>query len=119
MKKITSVEIDGEKLRKEFIIRNLLFSDVASSCGFEKSYFSKACRFNRISKPAINLIDRIYNIKYEDYKIDDPIDEVVADEVKTVDNSFTITEITEGASKALYDIIYSAVYEAVKKAWAE
>ena len=57
-------------------------------------------------------MDKIYNIKFDDYKVPEEVTEV--EEVKT-----TELTITEEVSKALYDIIYSAVYEAVKRALSE
>ena len=113
MGRVVSIEIDGEKLRKEFEVRNLKLMDASNKCGFEQTYFSKSCRMNRITKPAMNLLQQMFNIRYEDYKIDEP-EQIEETEVK--ENPITITE---DVSKALYDIIYSAVYEAVKKAWSE
>lgn len=113
MARVVSIEIDGEKLRKEFEVRNLKLMDASSKCGFEQSYFSKACRTNKITKPAMNLLQQMFNIRYDDYKIDEP-EQIEESEVK--ENPITITE---DVSNALYDIIYSAVYEAVKKAWSE
>lgn len=111
-----SIEINGAKLRREFEVRNISLIDVSERCGFDATYFSKVCRSNRIRKPAAKLLEQMYNIKYEDYKIDEPEEEKSEVHEVTKETSLIITEDTKNV---LRDIIYSAVYEAVKKAWSE
>ena len=114
MSKAVSIVINGAKLRNEFAVRKLFMSEVSEKCGFEKSYFSKCIREGKIGKPAVTLLDRMYNIKFEDYRIDD-----VREMQKTESSDSESLAITEEVSKVLYDIIYSAVYEAMKKALSE
>lgn len=111
MSRGVAVVINGEKLRKEFEARKLKMCYVSEECGFEKSYFSKCARENKIGKPAIALLDRMYNIRLDDYDVED--------ETRTESINTTEPVLTEEVSKALYDIIYSSVYEAVKKALSE
>lgn len=108
-----TTKINGEKLKREFGKRNISLLEASQTCGFEASYFSKVCRANKITKYAAHLLDHTYNIKYDAYKEDGVKKEEVIN--KSADE-FTITE---EVSNALYKIIYSAVYEAVKKAWSE
>lgn len=110
MSKGVAVVINGEKLRKEFEARKLKMSYVSEECGFEKSYFSKCARENKIGKPAIALLDRLYNIRLDDYDVEDET------RIETIN---TEPVLTEEVSKVLHDIIYSAVYEAVRRALSE
>lgn len=111
-KKAAVVVINGEKLRKEFAVRKLKMCHVSKECGFAKSYFSQCTRLGKIGKPAIALLDRMYNIRLDDYDVN------VEDGTRT-ESINTEPVLTEEVSKALYDIIYSSVYEAVKKALSE
>lgn len=117
MARTVTIAIDGERLRQEFTVRNVAMGDASEKCGFEKSYFSKCSRQNKITKYGIALLDRMYNIKFEDYKIDEPEEEKKS-EVPEVTKETPLI-ITEDTKNVLRDIIYSAVYEAVKRAWSE
>ena len=105
-----SFKIDGEKLRNEFKVRNVTLSEAATKCGFNVGYFSYACKHGRLTKPAINLLHANYNIKYDDYKLEDEI---------PVKREFVTAIITDENSNKLYQIIYSAMYHAMKQALSE
>lgn len=115
-RKTNCVDIDGRKLKEIFDKRGLKMQDVSIDCGYEGSYFSKATRENRMSKTASILLQDRYKIYPEEYEQDK---EVVTAEVVTVETSKTEMVISEETAKLLHKIIYSAVYEAVKKAWTE
>lgn len=116
MARNNSIDIDGQKLKKIFDKRGLKMQDVSIDCGYEGSYFSKATRENRMSKTASILLQDRYKIYPEDYE---PDKEVVTVEVATVETPKTEMVISEETAKLLHKIIYSAVYEAVKKSWTE
>lgn len=116
MGKSGSIEIDGQKLRDIFKKRGLYMKDVSRNCGYEDCYFSKASNKNKMSKTASIVLQDRYKIYPEDYE---PDKEVVTVEVATVETPKTEMVISEETEKLLHKIIYSAVYEAVKKAWAE
>lgn len=116
MARNNSVDIDGQKLREIFDKRGLKMQTVSIDCGYEGSYFSKATRDNKMSKTAIILLQDRYKIYPEDYE---PDKEVVTVEVATVETPKTEMIISDDTAKLLHQIIYSAVYEAVKKAWTE
>jgi len=112
-----TVEIDGTKLRNIFTARGLNLCDVSRDCGYEGSYFSHVCRDNKITKPASVLLQDRYKIYLGDYEITKP--EIVSAELlpvefaRSAEVEFTISEDT---AKKLHQIIYSAVYEAMKLA---
>lgn len=117
-----TVEIDGTKLRDIFKARGLNLGDVSRDCGYEGSYFSHVCRYNKITKPASVLLQDRYKIYLGDYEIVKPEPEVVQTELvpvmHTKDFEFSLT-ISDDTAKKLHKIIYSAVYEAVKMALNE
>lgn len=108
------ITIDGEKLKNIFAQRGLIVGVVSEDCGFDSSYFSKVCANSKISRPAINLLSDRYKISYDDYKIKTEI--VEAEPVIENYRNFIISEDT---AKQLHQLIYSAVYEAVKRVWSE
>lgn len=112
MARSQSIEIDGNRLREEFKIRNLAFSDASSRCGYEASYFSKVCKLGKITQPAINLLKANFNIDYDSYAVE----ETIVLETKKESAEFTITD---EVSDKLYQIIYSATYHAMKQALSE
>ena len=117
-----TVEIDGTKLKDIFKARGLNLGDVSRDCGYEGSYFSHVCRYNKITKPASVLLQDRYKIYLGDYEIVKPEPEIVSAELlpveftRSTEVEFTISEDT---AKKLHKIIYSAVYEAVKLALNE
>lgn len=114
-----TVEIDGTKLRDIFKARGLNLSDVSRDCGYDGSYFSHVCRCGKITKPASVLLQDRYKIYLGDYEIVKPESEVVQTELvpvmHTKDFEFSLT-ISDDTAKKLHQIIYSAVYEAMKMA---
>ena len=106
-------EIDGVKLREELKKRNLTGKQVETECGFGISVINHYIRDNRISKMAVEILRMKYNILFDDYKIDEvkpesPVTEVVQ-----------VSSINEDDWKQLYKVIYSATYEAMKRALSE
>lgn len=114
----TSVGIDGDSLKILFQKRGLNMNEVSSNIGYDACYISRATRTNKMSKPAINLLDSMYNIKFSDYEKREE-EESPVEIVPIQDQEKEETRINEEMANQLYQIIYSAVYQAVKKAWAE
>ena len=111
---VRAVEIDGVKLSNLIKRAGYTNKDISVGCGREANYITTALRNNRLDPAIIKLIETLYNIPEELYKVT---------EVEKVEQS-SLTEpvsfsFTEDIKNSLHDIIYSAVYEAVKKAWSE
>ena len=124
-KRITTVEVDGVKLREIFKKRGLKMLEVSRDCGYEESYFSHVCRDNKITKSAMIILQDRYKIYPNEYELDKVESEIVESEIVhaellpvevTQSTEFTISDDT---AKKLHTIIYSAVYEAVKLALNE
>lgn len=117
MARVVTIEIDGTKLAEIFRKRGLKMQDVSRDCGFDGSYFSHKVRENRMTKSAMILLQDRYKIYPSEYEVAKPEPEIVQAELLPVELSrsteFTISEDT---AKKLHQIIYSAVYEAMKMA---
>ena len=122
MGRVVNIEIDGTKLAEIFKKRGLKMQDVSRDCGFDGSYFSHKIRENRMTKSAMILLQDRYKIYPGDYELTKPEPEIVSAEllpvecIRSTEVEFTISEDTV---KKLHQIIYSAVYEAVKMALNE
>ncbi len=115
MGNITKQFINGDKLRKLIEDRKLTNRQVSADIGYSSWYISNCISRGYIGTPAIKLLEKLYNIKYDDYKIEEPeIEEEPVVETETE----TVNQIPFDYDK-LRETIYDAVYWAVKKAWAE
>lgn len=107
------VKFDSEELYKIFKERGLQCTKLAKEMGVNSSYFSNARTRGTINEMAVNLLEAKYNIPRSRYVI-------VEEQKKEEDNDVKKrTNITEEMKKELYEILYSAVYEGVKKALNE
>ena len=113
-KRATTVYIDGERLRAELEKRQLKQTIVSCQIGYEASYLNKCITFNKIARPAINLLQINYGISFDDYKR-------IEEETKEPQMVEVVQQIgfSEEEQRILYKIIYSAVYEAMKRALSE
>lgn len=102
------IKIDGEKLRKEIQLRGLTVTGCAQRIYRAGSTLNNALARNAINKDIADALEGLCNIPLSMYKIPDAEEETSKEE-KT--SGFDYDE--------MYKMIYSAVYEAVKKAWSE
>lgn len=76
-REIKTLPINGEKLR-ELIASRGYITEMSKEMGYEQSYLTQVCKNGKITQPAMILLERLWNIKYEDYKAEekkDPIEE--------------------------------------------
>lgn len=111
----TMKTIDGKKLNNELRKRELTKAGVSQELGYSPVFISNACARNVINTPATLLLEKLYNIKYEDYAPDKEENESELNESVSKE----VSVIPEDFYDKMYQMIYSAVYEAVKKAWSE
>lgn len=105
-------EIDGEKLRAEIEQRGLKISQIERDCGFGQSTFNHYVNKNYITKMAREMIALRYNIQFDTYKKVEEAPQVENQVVEVVQHH----SLTEEDWKQLYKVIYSATYEAMKRA---
>lgn len=102
-----TINIDPERFAEAFKKRNLTFSETSVFCGFGNTYFTQCKNRGVIGKPAAKMLEQLYHMDKNEYAITpDPIKET-PESLPPVDYD------------ALETVIFKAVYEAVKKAWAE
>lgn len=112
-----AVTINGEALRLGLKKRGLLGVTVSKAIGYDQTYISHAIRGNRIAKSAVLLLQTMYNINPDIYvvKEEPKPEEAKAEVVEVVQHS----GFTDDDFQKLYKVIYSAVYEATKRALSE
>ncbi len=108
MKVREMIKIDGEKLRKEIQLRGLTITGCAQRIYRAYSTLNNAIVRNAINKDIADALEDLCNVPLSMYKIPDA-EEETSNEEKTSGLDYD----------AMYKMIYSAVYEAVKKAWSE
>lgn len=103
--KTNMVEIDGEKLKKIFLNRNLSISDVSMKMGFNPGYISNVCSRNRITRNGIISLKNICDIDPEEYAIEE-------------NNSNQMEK--QPPTKNDYDLeLEEIIYRAIKRALSE
>lgn len=107
--------INGEALRAEFKTRGVTLLDASVKIGYDESYLSKAIRQGLMPKSTMLLIQAMYNIDPEIYLIKEEPEKVETSVVEVVQH----TGLTEEDFQKLYKVIYTAVYEATKRALSE
>ena len=101
--------IDGDKLRNLLRGTGKSLSRISRELGHADGTVGMCIKRNSISVADSLLIERKYKIRRDEYERAEPVKET-AEQIKT-------TELfTEEIKKDLYQIIYGAVYEAMKKA---
>ena len=115
--------IDGQKLYMELVTKGYTMAKAERELGLNDGNLSHWKSKNYLPKYAAVLLERILDIKLEDIL---PEPEPVIDETPTeITVEIPTAEpkkdsvLTEEDHKQLYKTVYTAVYEAVKKAWAE
>lgn len=109
--------INGDALRNEFKIRKITLVEASLKLGYDASYLSHAVRDGLIRRSAMLLIQAMYNIDPDIYvvKEEPKVEEAKAEVVEVVQHS----GLTDDDFQKLYKVIYSAVYEATKRALSE
>lgn len=110
MSKTIIYRINPDKLSRELEKRNLTRVAASREIGFSDAYFANVMRKGVISKAAAKALDNAYNIRLADYKLEEvPLEPVAHPAPIQLELDYV----------RLRNIIYEAVYSAVKKAWSE
>lgn len=81
--------------------------------GYNLSYIGNTVARNKIAPSGARMLEVLFNIRLEEYakKQDATVEDVVE---KTIKEETTAIDYDK-----LYQIIYAAVYDAVKRVWSE
>lgn len=102
--------INSAKFKEELDKRKLNKASVSQGLGFGNNYITDAIRRGRISNNAVRMLEVFYGISPDTYSVKEDLQvvEPVAEEKDSVIDYDRLREV-----------IYDAVYWAVKKAWSE
>ena len=102
--------VNPDKLSRELEKRGLAKATASREMGFCEAYLSQVMQRGVISKVAARALESTYNIRLVDYALKEATPELVAPPAPVQ---------LELDYVKLRNIIYDAVYSAVKKAWSE
>lgn len=112
---IKTVAVDYKKLTVELFKRDVTLSDASIALGHADSYINtlKSCGLP-MKSAYLRILESLYGINQEDILLQEeaPVEDVCAEDETTKDDSW-LTEET------LYNVIYEATYNAMKKALTE
>lgn len=108
------MKVDTKKLRKILSDKNLLIGVVSVDCGFSDSYISNVTQRGLAAKPFVDNLERLYGIKYDEYKPTEEEHKGTEEARETVE---IVPEITfsQEAIDELQKVITMGVYLAVEK----
>lgn len=113
MAKMAEMPIEWAKLEREFEKRGLTASNVALELGYARGYFAgRKNEKDTLPIAVVRMLEKLYDIRPEEYEAKEEPD-VVPVAPPPVIQPFELDYAR------LYNIMYEAVYNAVKKAWSE
>lgn len=120
MPKENRYPIDKEKFRKEITRRGLSLTEASLEIGRASSYLSNIICEGNINKATITVLEKLYNLHYEAYKQTESVPESAQTETSEEPPKGQMTfQLPSMTKDEFWKVIYTAVYEAVKKAWSE
>lgn len=106
----TAEAIDPKKIKRELQKRNLSQVEVSEALGYGRNSLSAAINAGVFNGPMIKGLERQFNIKLDDYKLDEPKAEPAPE--KPAEPAPVMTD------KALYETMRNAMLDAMKEALA-
>lgn len=107
-----AVKVDIDKFHEIFRKRGLTMREASITCGLPQSYFSNHTTKNgELAKSAVILLEKIYNIKPEEYAIVEP-----EPEVEEKKEQIVIQKSEPIDYDRLYRTIYKATFDGMNKA---
>ena len=107
-----AVKVDIDKFHDIFKKRGLTMKEASLTCGLPPSYFSNHTTKNgALAKSAVILLEKVYNIKPEEYAVFES-----EPEVEEKNEQIVIQKSAEIDYKRLYHTIYKATYDSTMKA---
>ena len=119
MSKKTLIEIDGLKLENAVLSRGITMRFASQELGYSDWFLSNCKSRNTINKAAATGLSNRFGIQLDEYKKTEPEILKVMEEAEKEEQPEAVLESIAFDFEKLGEIIYTAVYEAVKKVWAE
>lgn len=111
------IKIDSEKLRNAFKRRGLTASEVSQEMGYSRNFLSKHLANGTTTKTVALLLEKMYNLPLDDYKMTEPNPEPEQQE-EQLPGQMTF-QLPSVSKDDLQKIIYTAHYEAMKRLFYE
>lgn len=108
------INIDPDKLRAELTMRNLKLRTACEAMGYSKQALNDVLKRGHIGKPMATMLDKLFNIKIDDYKLHPE----TRTEEKTEPEPNVAFDL-DYFFKRLEKVVYASTYNAVKQAWGE
>lgn len=121
------IKIDGEKLLAAIEKRGYTGVDLSSEMGYNSAFLSQSAKRGVINSAAAMTLERVYNIPTIEYEHEEPLPwddiadlkyKIVPEEPKTITAHLDDAQL-ELIMIDLQNMIKSAIYEGVKRAWQE
>ena len=106
----TAEAIDPMKIRRELQKRNLNQTDVSAALGYGRNSLASAINSGVFNGPWIKGLERQFNIKLDDYKLDDAQPDTTPEQPAEPEPVLT--------DKALYETLRNAVFDAMNESLA-
>lgn len=119
MSKKTVYPVNGDKLRLCLAKKGLKISVASAQMGFNANFLNDCARRGVISAVGKVSLESLFGIRYEDYKAEEPKMETEQEPEIPEEPRKMELAVPQEFWISLYNHIYRAVYEAVKKAWTE
>ena len=111
------VDIDGTKLAEQIKQRGISFAEVSREIGYASGFINNCIARNQINNSAIKMLNMLYHIQPDDYKIPEIVKAPDPEPEKEPQPTFVADLVVD--YQMLFKVIYKAVLEALKKAWEE
>lgn len=111
MREHSFVAIDGNKLNAEIAKRGLVKEKMAFDLGYSKTFIQHLIAEQKARPVVIDALDRLFEIKLEDIKPDEPQEDAVDEAEAENENNVGIH-----VDQEIWDKLSLVVYAAVKKA---
>lgn len=101
------IKINKQRLKNAFYVRDYNLRDASKKLGRHPQYLSNCAHHGEMGAQSVYDIEEVFGIKPTEYIGDEVDDPAVVVDGKNVDKFF----------EKLYDTVFNATYNAVKKAW--
>lgn len=111
------IQIDSEKLRNAFKRRGLTASEVSQEMGYSRNFLSKHLANGTTTKTVALLLEKMYNLPLDDYKMTEPNPEPEQQEEQLPGQmTFQLPSMSnEDFERIMYTAVSNAIYDTYRR----
>lgn len=111
------IKIDSEKLRNAFKRRGLTASEVSQEMGYSRNFLSKHFANGTTTKTVALLLEKMYNLPLDDYKMTEPNPEPEQQEEQLPGQmTFQLPSMSnEDFERIMYTAVSNAIYDTYRR----